>query len=68
MRPGDVLVTRAEAAAYRIPTDAPESDGTIEWDSTTLVVCEVSAADQKGIGYTYADATAAHLIRTRLAA
>ncbi len=68
MRPGDVLVTRAEAAAYRIPTDAPESDGTIEWDSTTLVVCEVSAADQKGIGYTYADATAAQLIRTRLAA
>lgn len=26
-----------DVAAYTIPTAAPESDGTAEWDSTTLV-------------------------------
>lgn len=28
-------------AAYSIPTDAPESDGTLAWESTTLVVVSV---------------------------
>lgn len=54
-------------AAYTIPTDAPESDGTLEWNSTTLVVVEVQAAGTTGLGYTYADAAAALLIRKRLA-
>ena len=27
-------------SAYTIPTDEPESDGTFEWDSTTIVVVE----------------------------
>jgi hypothetical protein len=31
--------------AYRIATDAPESDGTIAWDATTIVVVEVLAGD-----------------------
>ena len=30
------------ARAYTIPTDAPESDGTLAWDTTTLVVVEVA--------------------------
>ena len=29
--------------AYTIPTDAPESDGTFAWDSTTLVLVEAHA-------------------------
>ena len=36
-------VERLEVAAYTIPTDAPESDGTLEWDSTTIVVVEAHA-------------------------
>ena len=32
-----------KVSAYKIPTDIPESDGTIEWDSTTLVLVEVNA-------------------------
>lgn len=31
-------VREVRAAAYRIPTDAPEADGTLSWDATTLVV------------------------------
>jgi L-alanine-DL-glutamate epimerase-like enolase superfamily enzyme len=54
-------------SAYRIPTETPESDGTIEWDSTTMVLVRVKAGNQEGIGYTYADASAAYLIRHSLA-
>ena len=53
MDPSDLAVTKVDVAAYTIPTDAPEGDGTLRWDSTTLIVCEVSAADQIGLGYTY---------------
>lgn len=60
-------IEAVEANAYRIPTDAPESDGTLEWDSTTLVVVRVHGGGQHGIGYTYADAATALLVRDRLA-
>ncbi len=36
-------VERLEVAAHEIPTDAPESDGTLEWESTTIVVVQVHA-------------------------
>ena len=36
-------IDRVSAAAYRIPTDAPEADGTIAWIATTLVVADVTA-------------------------
>jgi L-alanine-DL-glutamate epimerase-like enolase superfamily enzyme len=49
------------ARAYRIPTSSPESDGTFEWDATTLVVVEVEAGGGTGLGYTYGDAAAARL-------
>ncbi|HET7619667.1 MAG TPA: enolase C-terminal domain-like protein [Vicinamibacterales bacterium] len=55
-----------EASAFVFPTDAPESDGTAEWQSTTIVIAEVSAGGHAGIGYTYADAAAAHFIRSVL--
>src|SRR5919197_377853 len=37
----DVPVESVSVSAYTVPTDAPESDGTLEWDSTTIVVVEV---------------------------
>ena len=58
---------RVDIAAYRIPTAAPESDGTLEWDSTTLVAVHISADDKTGFGYTYADTATATLIRDVLA-
>jgi len=36
-----------KAAAYTIPTDGLESDGTLEWDSTTLVTVHVNAGSPK---------------------
>ncbi|HWE37814.1 MAG TPA: enolase C-terminal domain-like protein [Isosphaeraceae bacterium] len=55
------------ASAYRVPTDAPESDGTIAWDSTTLVLVEAMAGGMTGVGYSYTDASACGLIRGVLA-
>ena len=55
----EVPIDRLDVAVYRIPTAQPESDGTLEWSSTTLVVVEVSAGGQRGLGYTYADRGAA---------
>jgi L-alanine-DL-glutamate epimerase-like enolase superfamily enzyme len=52
------------AAAYRIPTDGPEADGTFSWEATTLVVVRIEADDgQSGLGYTYADASVTSLIQ-----
>jgi L-alanine-DL-glutamate epimerase-like enolase superfamily enzyme len=59
-------VARLTAAAYTIPTDAPEADGTFAWNATTLVVVEAEAAGQTGLGYTYSDACAAHLVLDQL--
>ncbi|MGH2921616.1 MAG: enolase C-terminal domain-like protein [Gaiellaceae bacterium] len=55
-------VERLEVAAYTIPTDAPESDGTLEWESTTIVVVHAEAGGKRGLGYTYAHAAAAAVI------
>ncbi len=59
-------IQRVACQAYRIPTDAPEADGTIAWDSTTMVVVEVDAGDRHGIGYTYDHEAAATLIASTL--
>ncbi|MBV9103477.1 MAG: mandelate racemase [Candidatus Eremiobacteraeota bacterium] len=48
--------------SYTIPTATPESDGTLEWNATTLVYVEVRAGGTIGIGFTYADRATALLI------
>jgi hypothetical protein len=40
-------VTAVRASAYRIPTDAPEGDGTFEWNPTTLVVPVAALLDHR---------------------
>jgi L-alanine-DL-glutamate epimerase-like enolase superfamily enzyme len=60
-------VQRVTTAAYTIPTDGWEADGTFEWDRTTIVVVHVSAASSTGVGYTYADASSGWLIERTLA-
>ena len=60
-------IERLEVSAFRIPTDAPESDGTFEWDATTLVYVEAHARDLVGIGFTYADAATAVFVHDALA-
>lgn len=62
-----VLVDRIEVAAYTVPTDAPEADGTLEWGATTIVVVHAHGGGVTGLGYTYADPSTATLIATKLA-
>jgi len=62
-----VKIDRLEVSSYTIPTDSPESDGTLKWDHTTIVIVEVFAGGKQGLGYTYADTATAELIRTLLA-
>jgi len=52
--------------AFRIPTDAPEADGTLIWEATTLIVVEIAAGGERGLGYTYANAGVATTIATDL--
>src|SRR3954451_4781381 len=60
-------IDRVEVSAYKVPTDAPESDGTIAWDHTTLVLVEATAGGTSGLGYSYADPATAKLVRESLA-
>lgn len=55
-------IKQVTVSAYQIPTDYPESDGTLEWDSTTMILVEIEAQEKKGIGYSYADASITDLI------
>jgi L-alanine-DL-glutamate epimerase-like enolase superfamily enzyme len=59
-------IERLRVSVFTVPTDAPESDGTFEWDRTTMVLVEADAAGQTGIGYTYADHATATLIEKTL--
>ena len=63
----DASIQSVEAAAYTIPTDAPESDGTLEWQATTIVVVTARAGGVAGLGYTYSNAGAAQLVKETLA-
>jgi L-alanine-DL-glutamate epimerase-like enolase superfamily enzyme len=60
-----VPVASLRVSAYTVPTDEPESDGTAEWDSTTIVVVEASGGGETGIGYTYAPAAAGALVEEK---
>jgi L-alanine-DL-glutamate epimerase-like enolase superfamily enzyme len=55
-------IERVTASAYRIPTEQPESDGTLQWDAVTVVVVQAHGGGHTGIGYTYADRAAAVVI------
>lgn len=56
-----------DAAAYTVPTERPEADGTHTWDTTTAVVVTAAAEGREGLGWAYAPAAAAALVRDLLA-
>ncbi|WP_270889032.1 enolase C-terminal domain-like protein [Pedococcus sp. 5OH_020] len=66
MREPPAPVDRVEVRAYTVPTDAPEADGTASWDSTSLVLVQLGAADAVGTGWSYAPAAAAGLVHELL--
>ena len=51
-----------DVATFRVPTDAPESDGTYEWNHTDLVVVHAHGGGLTGLGWTYAAPAAADLV------
>ncbi|MFL6138603.1 MAG: enolase C-terminal domain-like protein [Frankiaceae bacterium] len=59
---GRARVDSIEAAAYVVPTDAPEGDGTLAWDSTTMVVVHARSGPVAGIGWTYGVRACAALV------
>ncbi|NJC71218.1 mandelate racemase [Planosporangium thailandense] len=67
MRGADAPVKSVTAAAYRIPTDQPEADGTARWDSTTMVLVRAEADGHTGTGWTYGAAAGAGLVGEVLA-
>ena len=58
-----IAIRAGRSRSYTIPTDAPEADGTIAWDSTTMVVVEVEAGGKTGLGYSYAHKSSALVAR-----
>jgi L-alanine-DL-glutamate epimerase-like enolase superfamily enzyme len=63
----EAKIEALRAEAYRIPTDKPEADGTLRWDSTVLVVVEADGGGKTGLGYTYAGPSLVGLIEGELA-
>lgn len=59
MSTSNPVISSAKVSAFRIPTDSPESDGTAEWDATTVVIVELTAGGLTSLGYTYGDEAAA---------
>ncbi|WP_230533081.1 enolase C-terminal domain-like protein [Microvirga roseola] len=60
-------IKEVTARAYRVPTDAPEADGTFAWERTTLIVVQVKAGGKAGLGYTYSSMAAVQVIASTLA-
>jgi L-alanine-DL-glutamate epimerase-like enolase superfamily enzyme len=56
------------ADVYRVPTatagrERPESDGTIAWDKTEVLLVRISAGGETGLGYSYTSAAALTVVR-----
>lgn len=67
-RATDVRIDSVDVSTYEVPTETEqESDGTLIWDSTTIVVVEIRCDGHIGLGYTYADPSVATVVKSKLA-
>lgn len=68
--PGDLGLASVEAVdvtVCRVPTDQPhESDATLTWDATTVILVEVRALGLSGLGWTYAGMASAQVVVSTL--
>lgn len=55
-------IERIDVAVYRVPTDQPESDGTLQWDHTDVVVVHARCGSTTGLGWSYASPAAGSMI------
>lgn len=60
-------VERLEVSVFTVPTDLPGGDGTLTWDSTTMVLVEAVAGRTTGLGWTYGSPAAARVVSGKLA-
>lgn len=60
-------VERLDVEVYTVPTDAPEGDGTLTWDATTMVLVSAHGGGATGTGYTYSTPAAADVVEQQLA-
>jgi L-alanine-DL-glutamate epimerase-like enolase superfamily enzyme len=60
-------ITDLKATAYTIPTDAPEADGTLSWNATTMVVAQAHCGGVVGTGWTYGSPAGASVVNGMLA-
>ncbi|MGZ3773378.1 MAG: enolase C-terminal domain-like protein [Pseudobdellovibrionaceae bacterium] len=64
---GPISISDFRVSVYSVPTKTPrESDGTLEWNSTTMVLVELKAQDRWGLGYTYGHPATATLAQSLL--
>lgn len=62
-------VEHVDVHAFTVPTDGPEGveqDGTLTWDSTTMVLVRAHSGGATGLGYTYGDVSVASFIESKL--
>lgn len=57
-----MAIERVDVSINEVPTERPESDGTLTWDRTTVVVAEPQAEGITGVGFTYGTGACATLI------
>jgi L-alanine-DL-glutamate epimerase-like enolase superfamily enzyme len=60
-------VEALDVSVYTVPTDAPEADGTLSWNSTTMVLVRAHAGDTCGTGWTYGSPACADVVAHQLA-
>ncbi|MEV6644220.1 enolase C-terminal domain-like protein [Amycolatopsis sp. NPDC051371] len=66
----NVPVERVDVHAFTVPTDGPggvEEDGTLRWDSTTMVLVLAHGGGLTGLGYTYGEPSLARFVEDKLA-
>ena len=62
--PAGPTIEFIRVSCYSVPTETPESDGTLKWQKTTMVLVEATGGGQEGIGYSYADVATGKLIES----
>ena len=61
-------VTSVDVRVYTVPTEAPEADGTFQWESTSVVVVQPQLENGiRGLGYAVGDPAIGLLARETLA-
>ncbi len=65
--PATPVIDNVRASSYRIPLEVAQSDGTLAWEHTSVVVAEARAGSTSGLGYSYGSEAAARVIDDTLA-